>query len=44
VARHIARAIETSRGIEPAKKREALEERTRREEREYDAYAENVLS
>jgi hypothetical protein len=42
-ARHIARAIETSRGIAPAKKREALEERTRREEREYDAYAEAVL-
>lgn len=44
VARHIARAIETSRGVSPAKKREALEERTRREEREYDAYAEAALS
>ena len=44
VARHIARAIETSRGIPAAKKREALEERTRREEREYDAYADAVLS
>ena len=44
VARHIARAIETSRGIPPAKKKEALDERTRREEREYDAWAENVLS
>ena len=44
VARHIARAIETGRGIAQAKKKEALEERTRREEREYDAWAENVLS
>ena len=44
VARHIARAIETSRGIAPAKKREALEERSQREEREYDSYAEAVLS
>ena len=44
VARHIARAIETSRGVPAAKKREALEERTRREEREYDAYADAVLS
>jgi hypothetical protein len=44
VARHIARAIETSRGVSPAKKREALEERARREEREYDAYAEAALS
>jgi hypothetical protein len=44
VARHIARAIETSRDIPVAKKKEALEERTRREEREYDAWAENILS
>jgi hypothetical protein len=44
VARHIARAIETSRGVPAAKKREALEERARREEREYDAYADAVLS
>ena len=44
VARHIARAIETSRGVSPARKKIALEERTRREEREYDAWAENVLS
>ena len=43
-ARHIARAIETSRGAPRAKRREALEERTRREEREYDSYAEAVLS
>jgi hypothetical protein len=43
VARHIARAIETSRGIPRAKKKEALEERTRREEREYDAFAESAL-
>jgi len=44
VARHIARAIEFGRGIPRAKKKEALEERARREEREYDAYAEEVLS
>jgi hypothetical protein len=44
VARHIARAIETSRVAPRAKKREALEDRTRREEREYDAWAEEVLS
>jgi len=44
VARHIARAIEFGRGVPGAKKKEALEERARREEREYDAYAENVLS
>ena len=43
VARHIARAIETSRVIPQAKKKEALEERTRREEREYESYAEAVL-
>src|SRR3984957_21343057 len=44
VARHIARAIEFGRGVSGAKKREALEERSRREEREYDAYAEAALS
>jgi hypothetical protein len=44
VARHIARAIETSRGMPSAKKKEALDERSRREEREYDSWAENVLS
>lgn len=43
VARHIARAIETGRVISGAKKREALEERERRLEREYDAFAEAVL-
>jgi len=43
-ARYIARAIETSREIPRAKKKEALEERTRREEREYESYAEAVLS
>jgi hypothetical protein len=44
VARHIARAIETSRGVARAKKRESLRERARREEREYDLRAEAVLS
>jgi hypothetical protein len=43
-ARHIARAIEASRGAPRAKRREALEARARREEREYDNYAEAVLS
>ena len=42
-ARHIARAIETSRGAPRVKRREALEERVRRESREYDSYAEAVL-
>jgi hypothetical protein len=44
VARHIARAIEAGRGGPHTKRREALEERTRREEREYDAWAEQVLA
>ncbi len=43
-ARHIARAIEFSRGVASARKKEAIEERSRREEREYDRYAEEVLS
>ena len=44
VARHIARAIEASRNAPRAKSREALDERTRREEREYDSFADAVLS
>jgi hypothetical protein len=44
VARHIARAIEFSRGVSRAKKREALDDRARREEREYDNYADAVFS
>ena len=44
VARHIARAIEASRCAPRAKRRKALEERSRREEREYESYAEAVLS
>ena len=43
VARHIARGIEASRGISSVKSREALDARSAREEREYDAYAEAVL-
>jgi hypothetical protein len=43
-ARHIARAIETSRDSSRSKRREALEDRERREEREYDAFAEAALS
>jgi hypothetical protein len=41
--RHIARAIEASRRAPRAKSREALEDRARRQEREYDSYAEAVL-
>ncbi len=44
VARHIARAIEFGRGISRGRKKEALDERVRREEKEYDAYAEEVLA
>ena len=44
VARHIARAIETGRNVPRAKKREALVEQARRDEREYERYAEAVLS
>jgi hypothetical protein len=43
VARHVARAIETSRGVASAKKKEALEDRARREEREYDSFAMDAL-
>jgi hypothetical protein len=44
VARHIARAIEFSRGASRVKRREALGERSRREERDYDNWAEGVLA
>jgi hypothetical protein len=43
-ARHIALAIEAGRGTARPKRREALEQRTRREEREYDEFAAEVLS
>ena len=43
-ARHIARAIEASRVAPRAKGREALENHARRQEREYDSYADAVLS
>ena len=43
VARYIARAIEASRCAPRVKRKEALEERTRREERAYDSYADSVL-
>ena len=42
-ARHVARAIEVSRGVDSAKKKEALEDRARREEREYDSWAMDAL-
>lgn len=44
VARYIARAIETSRVVSSAKKREAVERREQRGEREYDAWADAVLA
>jgi hypothetical protein len=43
-ARHIARAIEASRGVARAKSREALADRSAREERAYEEHAEAVLS
>ena len=43
VARYVARAIEAGRGAARSKRKEALAERERREEREYDAWAEDVL-
>jgi hypothetical protein len=43
-ARHIARAIEAGRGVPRSKKREALDDREQRAEREYDAFAEAALS
>ena len=44
VARHVARAIEASRSVAATKKKVALEQRSAREEREYDSWAEGVLS
>jgi len=44
VARHVARLIEASRHAPRVKRREALAERVRREEREYDAFADALLS
>jgi hypothetical protein len=44
VARYVACAIEAGRSLPRAKRRKALEERARREEREYDSYADAVLS
>jgi hypothetical protein len=44
VARYIARAIETSRNAPHARKREALDERSRREDRDYDSFADTVLT
>jgi hypothetical protein len=41
--RHVARAIETSRGFGSAEKKEALEDRSRRQEREYDSWAMDAL-
>ena len=44
VARHVARLIEACRHATRVKRREALEGRMRREEREYDAFADALLS
>jgi hypothetical protein len=43
VAEYIARAIETGRGVSPAERRKAIDERERRSDREYDAWAWDVL-
>jgi hypothetical protein len=43
VARYIARAIEASRTLHHTRRKEALDERSRREERAYDSYADAVL-
>src|SRR5713101_9787486 len=43
IARYIARAIEASRTLHHAKRKEALDERSRREERAYDAHTDAVL-
>jgi hypothetical protein len=43
VARQVARAIEASRSMPRANQKEALEERARREEREYDSYVDGAL-
>jgi len=44
VARHVARLIEASRHAMRVKRREALDERVRREEHEYDTFADALLS
>jgi hypothetical protein len=44
MARHVARLIEASRHAPRVKRREALDERTRREDREYDTFADALLS
>lgn len=44
IARRAARLIEASRGIPKAKKKEALDDRMRREEREWDSHADSCLT
>ena len=44
VARQVARAIEASRSVPRVKRREALENCAQRQEREYDSYADALLS
>ncbi len=43
VAEYVARAIEFSRGLPSLRRRQALDERNRREERDFDAWALEVL-
>jgi hypothetical protein len=43
VAEYIARAIEAGRGVSPAERRKAIDERERRSDREYDAWAWDIL-
>jgi hypothetical protein len=44
VARHIARAIEVSRDLPRTRRKEALDDRSQREDREYDSFADAVLT
>lgn len=44
IARHVARAIEFSRGLRASDRRRAIEERVRRDARAYDSFADSALS
>ncbi len=43
IAEHVARLIEASRGLTPHRRRQALDSRDARQERDYDAWAYDVL-
>lgn len=44
IARQIARAIEFSRHVSSVKKKEAIDDQVRREEREYESFADSVMN